>query len=242
MRSWIRVARRPLGQAGNGYARLQLCLLGRRVASHHPRLKFLFPGTLVATFLLTSCAHVANGRGPLGRLPDVGAGIVIHQDQGSRTWKQEVSGLCMRTKGIAVLDSIEPVRIVGSVRLDRAGVHEYREATGAGGPGRLPNAYHPVAGYHIDQQCSEKRDVELAVQFHREESGPGGIEGFRLKYHVGGRGYQQDGHFWIVMCDPTKSTPESDPLLDRCRENGETSDNSSQPDSPFPEPAAPTYE
>jgi hypothetical protein len=147
------------------------------------------------------------------------AGIDLTDDHGSATWHYGVGSICMTEPGTAILDSLEPVRLVGSADVERTGVRVLPDGMGTGGPGAMPVTYVPIAGFRIDQSC--ERDghvVELAVQVRRQHRGAGGFQGLRLRYHVGDDSFEATNEFSIVLCDPSAHEAQLNGILAACRE------------------------
>jgi hypothetical protein len=127
-------------------------------------------------------------------------GVVNFRPDNRGVWTYGVADLCMR-RGLAELQSIEPDRKVGPLRIEGWGVREAQNPGLGTRPGPMPDDFAPIKGYRVGQCDAPSPRAEVVVQIRRTGSGPSGIDGLRLTYRIGARTYQLESSLLLVLCD-----------------------------------------
>jgi hypothetical protein len=131
----------------------------------------------------------------------------------------QFGGIPLCTNGPAVvIDSVQPVRMVGTVKVDRVGVRvrQANDTSETEGPGTLPASFQDPVGFTLTTPCAVGARPELAVQLSRTAAGSGLIEGLLIEYHVGPDPFELKLLVAFALCDPKVPLAEQT-ALDQCQ-------------------------
>jgi len=172
---------------------------------------------LAGALLLPGCSGGGTDEdGPVRGMPDGEVSRVTNTNaEGSTSWYYGSWTACVNA-GTAVIESLEPLHMLGTIVVERVGVKPYEHGVAAW-KGQLPSDYRPVNGFELSARCSGPERAEFAVQLRRDGAGPGAVDGLVLRYHVGNRSYTS---VWagvqIVLCDPADKTRHPSGLFVDC--------------------------